>query len=317
MSGPVDAADLEASAVAEPGEVEPVRVAPELIPSRVARVGGLDVRRALPTRGHRTVGAWCFADHFGPMEVSENATPDIGPHPHMGLQTVTWLWAGELVHRDSLGSEQVIRPGQLNLMTAGGGVAHAEEAPADYRGPVHGMQLWVAQPSTTRSGAAAFEHHADLPRLQLERGEATVLVGTLAASSSPARRDSEHLGVDLELQPGSSALPAESSFEYAIVVGSGTVEVEGRPVGSGQLLYLGAGRDQLDVRAGEPSRALLLGGVPFGEQLLMWWNFVARTRAEIDIAYDDWSGDTGRFGQVASRLERIGTGRPPWRPGST
>jgi redox-sensitive bicupin YhaK (pirin superfamily) len=308
MSGPVEMTDLEARAGL------PVMDAPLTIPSRLATVGDLEVRRALPTRGHRTVGAWCFADHFGPAQVSDRRKPDIGPHPHMGLHTVTWLWAGQLLHRDSLGSEQLIRPGQLNLMTAGHGVAHAEESPDHYRGPIHGIQLWVAQPSATRAGPPAFEHHPALPRLDLDRGQATILVGALADARSPARRDSDHVGVDLDLEPGTTPLPAVSEYEYALIVASGTVAAEGQRIVPGQLLYLGAGRDELILGATRPSRALLLGGVPFPEQLLMWWNFVARTRDEIDAAYDAWTADSGRFGQVNSGLPRIGVGRPPWRP---
>jgi redox-sensitive bicupin YhaK (pirin superfamily) len=310
MSGPVEAADVTAS---DQSRSTPV---PQVIDSRLARVGALEVRRALPTRGHRSVGAWCFADHFGPVEVDERVRADIGPHPHMGLQTVTWLWAGELLHRDSLGSEQPIRPGQLNLMTAGRGVSHAEESPGRYRGPIHGIQLWVAQPSATRDGLPGFQHHAALPQVQLDRCRATPLVGTLDGSASPARRDSDHAGIDLDLQPGSTILPVTADYEYALVVASGAVEAEGQRVAPGQLLYLGTGRDELPLRVDEQSRALLLGGVPFGEQLLMWWNFVARTRQEIDAAYDAWSADSGRFGRVSSTLPRVETSRPLWRPPS-
>jgi redox-sensitive bicupin YhaK (pirin superfamily) len=138
-------------------------------------VGKIRVRRSLPRRERRTVGAWCFVDHMGPASVTETVSIDVGPHPHTGLHTVTWLIEGEILHRDSLGSEQVIRPGQLNLMTASHGVAHSEEATGAYRGQLHGVQLWVAQPESTRHGTAAFEHHAELPRLELGRSEATIL----------------------------------------------------------------------------------------------------------------------------------------------
>jgi quercetin 2,3-dioxygenase len=158
--------------------------APAIVtPSREAKVGGLRVRRALPRRERRTVGAWCFVDHMGPAPVSNTETFDVAPHPHMGLQTVTWLLAGEVVHRDSLGSEQVIRPGQLNLMTAGHGVSHSEEHTGAYRGDLHGVQLWVAQPEFSRHGPPEFEHHAELPRVDLGPGSvATVLVGELEAT---------------------------------------------------------------------------------------------------------------------------------------
>jgi redox-sensitive bicupin YhaK (pirin superfamily) len=309
MSGPVDVADIETSDDSKISRA-PVAVVTD---SRLAEIGSMQVRRALPTRGRRTVGAWCFADHFGPADVTNEQRPDIGPHPHIGLQTVTWLLAGELVHHDSLGSEQLIRPGQLNLMTAGHGVAHAEEATARYRGPVHGIQLWVAQPSSTRHGQAAFEHQPVLPRVELDNADATVLVGEFGGSSSPARRDSEHVGVDLALRAGRTTIPLDQSFEYAMLITSGSVTVDRDTIGPGQLLYLGAGRDELAMGAQETSEALLLGGTPFGEELLMWWNFVARTRDEVDTAYDDWAGPSGRFGPVATSLARIETSPPLWR----
>jgi quercetin 2,3-dioxygenase len=311
MSGPVDVTDVPDNDDAQAPAPRRVAIVSE---SRSTEVGSLRVRRALPRRGRRTVGAWCFADHFGPANLSEQRRPDIGPHPHMGLQTVTWLLDGELVHRDSIGSEQPIHPGQLNLMTAGHGVAHAEEATSGYRGPVHGVQLWVAQPSATRDGPPAFEHHRELPHVEVGNGTATVLVGELDGSASPARRDTDHVGVDLALRAGDTAVPVVPGFEYALVVTNGAVSVEGQTVTPGHLLYLGVGRDELGLRTAEPSRALLLGGIPFGEQLLMWWNFVARTRDEVDSAYEDWAADSGRFGRVRSRLSRIETSRPPWRP---
>src|SRR5436190_8491140 len=172
----------------------------ELLDSREAEVGAVRVRRALPRRTHRTVGAWCFADHMGPAAVTEEHGLDIGPHPHIGLQTVTWLLAGEALHRDSLGSEQLLRPGQLNLMTAGHGVAHSEEATGSYRGDLHGIQLWVAQPDATRDGPPAFEHRAELPRVELDGAVATILVGDLAGTPSPARRDTDHVGAQLDVR---------------------------------------------------------------------------------------------------------------------
>src|SRR3546814_593223 len=181
MSGPVSERDVEP--VSERDSADPPEV--ELTDSREAMVGEMRVRRALPRRTRRTVGAWCFADHMGPADVTEERGIDIGPHPHIGLQTVTWLFAGEILHRDTLGSEQVIRPGQLNLMTAGHGVAHSEEATGRYAGPLHGIQLWVAQPAETRDGAPAFEHHAELPVVELDAATATVLV---ASSAAPLRR---------------------------------------------------------------------------------------------------------------------------------
>ena len=308
MSGPVDIKDLPSTE----GEGPAVGPVLEMTESRLAQVGSLEVRRALPHRQRRTVGAWCFIDHFGPVQVDGHVRPDIGPHPHLGLQTVTWLLDGELVHHDSLGSEQVIRPGQLNLMTAGHGVAHAEETTSTFRGQMHGVQLWVAQPSGTRNGPAAFEHHAELPQLDLGGGVATVLVGSLDGASSSARRDTDHIGVDVALRPGTTTVPLTSMFEHGLVVTKGTVSVDGAVVTPGHLLYLGAGREELSLVATESSRALLLGGSPFPEPVLMWWNFVARTRDEVDVAYRDWSDDSGRFGTVRSNLARIEASPPAW-----
>ncbi|OHV51902.1 MarR family transcriptional regulator [Pseudofrankia sp. BMG5.36] len=301
----------------------------EITESRPQTVGAVPVRRALPIRARRTVGAWCFVDHMGPLAVAPATGAagtrgiDIGPHPHTSLHTVTWLLAGEVRHLDSLGSEQVVRPGQLNLMTAGHGVVHAEEG-TDYRGALHGVQLWVAQPEATRHGPAAFEHHAELPRVEIGDAVATVLVGELAGAASPARRDTEMVGADLALRPGRAVLPLRPGFEYALVVTEGAVRVGNGSAPAagiqavartGQLAYLGAGRDELALDATEPARVLLLGGAPFEEPIVMWWNFVGRSRAELTAAFEQWEDrdGAGRFGPVASHLRRIPAPPPPWR----
>ena len=291
----------------------PPAAAVEVTESRTAVVGDMPVRRALPRRARRTVGAWCFVDHMGPAAVTEERGVDIGPHPHSGLQTVTWLFAGKVLHRDSLGSEQLIAPGQLNLMTAGHGVSHAEEATGRYRGELHGMQLWVAQPSSTRDGAPGFEHHAELPRVELGRtGAGSVIIGEFAGAASPARRDTDHLGVELDLGSGTATVPLERSFEYALVVADGAVTVDGQTVTPGHLAYLGLGRDECPFVTSAPARALLIGGPPFAEAVLMWWNYVARTQDEISRAHDDWTARGDRFGTVDSRLARIDVDPPPW-----
>jgi quercetin 2,3-dioxygenase len=309
MSGPVGTID------APPTEVRASAAKPacvEITPSREAAVGSMPVRRALPRRERRTVGAWCFADHMGPELVTETQGLDIGPHPHTGLQTVTWLVAGEVLHRDSLGTEQVIRAGQLNLMTAGNGVTHSEEATGRYRGQLHGVQLWVAQPEATRYGPAAFAHHAELPRVELDNTSATVLVGSFAGAASPARRDTALVGVDAALRPGTGAWPLAPSFEHALIVLDGEVLVDDQVVRPGQLAYLGIGRGELALSAGDPARVLLLGGEPFGEPILMWWNFVARSRAELEAAYRQWESGDPRFGRLRSPLARIPAPPPFW-----
>jgi quercetin 2,3-dioxygenase len=312
MSGPVSTQD--ATAETEPGgEVRPPCL--EVTDSRETDVGAFHVRRALPRRGRRTVGAWCFADHMGPAQVTEDRGPDIGPHPHIGLQTVTWLMAGEILHRDSLGTEQLIRPGQLNLMTAGHGVSHAEEGTGSYQGTLHGVQLWVAQPSATRDGTPAFGHHADLPQVELDGCIATVMVGDLAGATSPARHDTDHVGIDVDFpHAGSGVLPMELGYEYAIVVTSGAVSLDDTVIEPGHLAYLGTGRDECRLTVAGPARALLIGGTPFEEPVLMWWNFVARTKDEITRARHDWATGDQRFGQVDSALGRMDVGPPPWAP---
>jgi hypothetical protein len=284
----------------------------DLIPSHVADVAGLPVRRALPRRQRRTVGAWCFLDHLGPVDVSRGESVGIGPHPHMGLQTVTWLVSGEILHRDSLGSEQLIRPGQLNLMTAGAGVAHAEESTGSGPGAVHGVQLWLAQPEATRHGAPAFEHHGDLPHQALAGGIATVLVGSFDDLTSPARHDTDHVGVDLDLAVGNSLLPLAPGFEYGLVVLQGAVRIGSQVIEPDVLAYLGLGHREVTLAVVSPTRAILLGGLPFPEPLLMWWNFVGRTREEITEAYRQWQAGDARFGTVASPLPRIPALPPAW-----
>jgi redox-sensitive bicupin YhaK (pirin superfamily) len=284
----------------------------EITDSREAQVGRFAVRRALPRRARRNVGPWCFADHFGPAAVTENSGLDIGPHPHIGLQTATWVVQGEVLHRDSLGTEQVIRPGQLNLMTAGSGVAHSEEATGRYRGDLHGIQFWVAQPEATRHAGSAFEHHAELPRVELPGCIATVLVGDVAGALSPARRDTDHMGSELEIH-SHATVPLEPAFEHALIVLTGAVAVDGAVVAPGHLAYLGTGRDECRLERKSATRAMLIGGVAFTEPILMWWNFVARTREEINDAYEDWTARSERFGPVASPLAEMDTGPPSWR----
>lgn len=311
MSGPVTAEDV----LLEPEAPPAPEAVLEITPSREARVDGQTVRRALPIKGRRTVGAWCFADHIGPEIVNGGPGLGIGPHPHIGLQTVTWLVAGEILHTDSLGSEQLIRPGQLNLMTAGNGVSHAEESPSDFRGELHGIQMWVAQPERTRHGEPAFEHHESLPQATGAGFSATVLVGSFAGATSSARRDTDHVGVEIMLEPGLTALPLVPEYEYGIVVLDGAIGVEQTTVTPGHLAYLGGNRHELPLQIETPTRLMLLGGVPFESRILMWWNFVGRTRDEIDAATDSWEADDGRFGTVTSPLARIPAAPTPWLKG--
>ena len=306
MSGPVQREDR----LCENEAIEGL----EVREGRAAEVGGMTVSRVLPTKGRRTVGPWCFVDVLGPADAEKPDPMEIGPHPHIGLSTVTWLLEGEALHTDSLGTEQVIRPGQLNLMTAGHGIAHAELAA---RPPFRGVQMWLAQPEATRHGAPAFEHHGDLPRAALDEGEALVFAGSFADATSAARADWPMVGVDLTVRSGTLALPVSSSFEHAVVPIDGRVRVGDAVVEPGWLALLPSGPDEVPVTVENTgARLLLLGGRPLGERISMFWNFVARSHDEIDTAWRDWRDRTDRFGTVASPLERIDAPRPPWMPAS-
>jgi redox-sensitive bicupin YhaK (pirin superfamily) len=249
---------------------------------------------------------------MGPLSLTPDRSIDVAPHPHIGLQTVTWLFSGEFLHRDSLGSEQLIRAGQLNLMTSGHGIAHSEENPGRTSGELHGLQLWVAQPLNTRDGSAEFVHLAEPPRMTLENGIATVLVGEFADAQSTARRDTDLVGVELDLHGGDTAFGLDPTFEYALIVANGEVNVGTTPVRPGQLAYLGKGADECRLNSSHSSRAMLIGGVPFDERLFMWWNFVARTQDEISDAWRAWAARDERFGSVASPFDRIEVSAPPW-----
>jgi redox-sensitive bicupin YhaK (pirin superfamily) len=281
--------------------------------SRVTDVGGLPVHRALPQRGRRTVGAWCFLDRFGPTDVTPQRTMTVGPHPHIGLHTVTWLLSGQVLHSDSLGNQQPIRPGQLNLMTSGRGIAHAEDGRGEPQGLMDGVQLWVAQPESTRHDPPAFAHHAELPTVDLGPATATVLLGECAGARSLARTDSPLVGADIS-GSGRLDLPLEASFEHAVAVLHGGARVVDAVAAPNQLMYIARGRDGVHLDLRDSSRVLLLGGRPFTEEILMWWNFVARDRSELEQAYTEWGASTGRFGLVASTLDPIAVPRPFWLP---
>lgn len=320
MSGPVRDVDIDATE-----RSEDLLEAIEAREGRTTEVGGLAVARVLPTKGRRTVGPWCFVDLMGPMDVDDPDPLEVGPHPHTGLATVTWLTAGEALHTDSLGTEQVIRAGQLNLMTAGAGIAHAELAA---RPPFHGVQLWLAQPEATRHGASAFEHHAELPTVTLPGApsaatpgaggaEGSVLIGRLATddatSASPARQDHPTLGAELRLRRGRTLVALEPAFEHAIVPLDSAVRVGPEVIDVGSIALVPVGLDELPLEArGEGARVMLLGGAPLGERIAMWWNFVARDHDELAQAWRDWNGRTERYGHVASPLERIEAPAPPW-----
>jgi quercetin 2,3-dioxygenase len=291
---------------AAPGEVlmgdgdagGPVR---EVLAGREVVLGlrGDTVLRTLPHRDRRMVGAWCFVDLFGPENITGTTGMQVPPHPHTGLQTVSWLVRGEILHRDSLGSRQLIRPGQLSLMTAGRGISHSEESPSDHGALLHGAQLWVALPAGARGVAPAFEHHADLPTADLGGGLAvSVLLGELAGARSPATTYTPIVGAELSSAGAVAAtLPLRPDFEYAVLPLAGGVAVDGIALDPGPLLYLGNGRHDLAVSTEGPARFLLLGGEPFEERIVMWWNFVGRSHEDIAAYRAGWAAGQG-FGTV-------------------
>ena len=269
-------------------------------PSSEVTLGDLSILRALPVKGRRLVGPWCFLDRFGPLTFQQGTPMDVAPHPHMGLQTVTWLLEGEVVHDDSLGHEAVLRPGGLNVMTSGRAIAHAERTPRDNTGRLNGVQLWTALPDQHRSGAASFQHLSEVPVLELAGGVVTVFSGAVGQSVSAARHFSELVGAEIRVHKGGSlAVPLAPHHEHAVLVLSGECALEGQPLVRGILYYLGTRRADVVLRSDEGSRVLLIGGLPFSETVLMWWNFVARTPDEIQTARADWEAHR-RFGEVTA-----------------
>ncbi len=275
---------------------EPVR---QLFAGRTVTLGaGTGVRRLLPNLGRRLVGPWCFVDHYGPDEIAAQPGMRVPPHPHLGLQTVSWLLDGEVLHRDSLGSEQLVRAGDLGLMTAGRAIAHSEQSPDEHSPVLHGAQLWIALPDAHRDVEPAFEHHTGLPVLDDAGLRATVLMGELGGAVAPGTTYSPVVGADLAVRAGvERRLPLEPDFDHAVLTAAGVAEVDGVVLAPGSLLYLGCGRRDLTVRATTDSRMLLLGGEPFAEKIVMWWNFVARTTEEVVAARQAWV-DGSRFGTV-------------------
>ncbi len=285
----------------------------QALPALHTELGGLAIRRLLPRSQRRLVGPWCFCDLFGPVAFDAGKPMDVPPHPHTGLQTVSWLLEGAVLHNDSLGQRAVARPGALNLMTAGRGIAHAEETPPGASGRLHGVQLWVALPDADRQTEPSFEHHASPTIVELPGGRATVIVGELAGVRSPARTFSPMVGAELGVAAGRELVaPLDPGFEHALILFDGHVDLEGQRLEADTLYYLGTGRRELRLSSGNGrSRLLLLGGAPFGETVLMWWNFVARRSDEMAAAREDWQAGR-RFGEVRAyggpRLEA-----PPFR----
>jgi redox-sensitive bicupin YhaK (pirin superfamily) len=266
------------------------------------------VRRTLPQRERTLVGAWCFADHYGPDEVDQTGGMVVPPHPHTGLQTVSWLFAGEIEHRDSAGHHALVRPGELNLMTGGRGVSHSEVSTPGTT-TLHGVQLWVALPDEARDAAADFEHYAP-PALDGPGWRASVFLGSLFGHTSLVRTATPLLGAEVLLEPGARVeLDVDETFEHGVLLDSGSVTVEGQQVKPAELAYVEPGHGSLTLEAMEASRLVLLGGPPFGEQIVMWWNFVGRTHEDVLQAREEWQAQITRDGTVVADSQDLHDGR--------
>ena len=269
---------------------------------RTVPLGGpraMTVRRTLPQRDRWLVGAWCFADHYGPDDVAMTGGMNVPPHPHTGLQTASWLFTGEIEHRDSAGVHALIRPGELSLMTGGHGICHSEVSTDDTT-VLHGVQLWLALPDESRDAPRDFQHYAPEP-VDLGGISLRVFLGALAGRVSPVRTFSPVLGAELRLPPNSQcALDLDPTFEHGLLVDTGTVGFAGAAVEQSAMGYLCAGHPVVVVGNGTdaPARAMLLGGRPLDEDIVMWWNFVARSHDEIVAYRRAWQDESGRFGRV-------------------
>lgn len=285
------------------------------IGARRSDVGGIPVARMLPSRHRRLIGAWCFLDHMGPARFSEgDRLLHVGPHPHTCLQTFTWMIAGEIVHRDSLGYEQVIRPGQVNLMTAGRGISHTEDSVEGAR-ELHGVQLWIALPHEHRDTQPRFDHYPELPRFGLGGLTATLLNGEYAGHRAPTLSFSPLIGIDLTWSgPSRHTLELRPEFEYGVVPLEGSLSLDGERFEADELAYLGINREHVELETSDAGRALLVGGTPLNEEIIIWWNFVAHSKEYIEQAQNDWENHTDRFGSVANAVgNRLAAPPIPWR----
>ena len=272
----------------------------EVLRPREVPLGGpraIRVQRTLPQRQRSLVGAWCFVDHYGPVA----AKMDVPPHPHTGLQTVSWLFSGEVEHRDSLGVHAMVRPGELNLMTAGAGICHSEvSAGSDPGAVLHGAQLWVALPDSARDTGRDFAHYAPAP-ISLPDAVARVFLGEMAGSRSPVPTFTPLLGAQIDLDPRAQLdIDIDPSFEHGVLCDAGEVEMCGTALAVADLGYQGPGNAILQLRntGQRPARVLLLGGTPFTEELVMWWNFVGRNHDDIVSYRQLWEDADERFGAV-------------------
>ena len=245
------------------------------------------------------IGAWCFVDHYGPTLADDAMS--VARHPHAGLQTVSWLFNGEIEHRDSLGSLQLINPDQLNVMTSGHGIAHSELSLGAGK-ELHGVQLWVALPSAAKDVSPQFEHHSDLPTFDCEGMRVKLMMGSCLGHNSPARIYSPLMAAEIAGGNLETDFPIDPIFEYGILVNQGEITVNGKPVGATQLHYIPTGRSNIGISSQGKFLGLIIGGVPFKEEIIMWWNFIGRTHDEIVEMRSDWQNQKKRFGFFEDRI---------------
>ena len=280
----------------------------QILDGRRRDLGGFSVRRILPAVERRMVGPFIFFDHMGPADFEAGHGIDVRPHPHIALATVTYLFEGEIMHRDSLGSAQPIRPGAVNWMIAGRGIVHSERTPPDVRGRasrLDGIQSWVALPKAREEDAPRFEHHPaeSIPRVERAGAILRVLAGSAFGVTSPVGVASPTLYVDCALERGATLEVPDEHEERALYVAHGSVVCDGETLGDGQMLVLARGA-HASVRAVEGARVMLLGGAPLDGERHIYWNFVASTTERIEKAKRDWRED--RFPKVpGDDIERI------------
>ena len=283
------------------------------ITANIKDVGGIPVARLLPTAQRRSIGAWCFLDHAGPAVFAEGeAGLQVGAHPHIGLQTFTWMLAGEVLHKDSLGNELLIRKHQVNLMTAGRGISHTEQTPAHSR-EVHAVQLWIALPESAREVAPAFVHYPDLPMWSEQGVDYVLTTGQFGTHTAPTQQYSPLLGLDMIFKTEQAQrIALRADFEYGFLVLKGGLLIEGVRYEADELAYLPTGQTEVMVQASVDSHVMLLGGEPLAQEIIIWWNFVGTQRAQIDRAVADWNAHSPRFGSIDTELKRLVAPVPPW-----
>lgn len=278
-----------------------------IIVPKVHDLGGFQVRRAVPTLQARSIGPFVFVDQMGPAVFEPGRGIDVRPHPHIGLATVTFLWAGTITHRDTLGSDQDITPGDVNWMTAGRGIAHSERSPLALREgphPAHGMQTWVALPKASEEVAPEFHHHAAAALPQIERGGARLrlIAGRAWGEESPVRVFSEIINVAIDLAADAETTIEADHAERALYLLDGEAQLDGVDIPSRHLAVLDPGA-RARLRAKTPLKAMLLGGEPLDGPRHLWWNFVSSSKERIEQAKQDWLH--GRFGTIAGDDEFI------------